>query len=99
VHVRVGDIPAREYQRQLTADKPHSRLVRAISVGLDDPLDPKVVAAARCWFLSRSAAHRSACMVSAPVAATATTHKPGCWPSLVAPGLRATNLSSLHGCR
>ncbi len=67
VHVSVGDIPAPEYLRQLTADYLIHGWDLAITLGHDDALDPELVAAVHGWFRSQAEAYRGAGMVSAPV--------------------------------
>lgn len=70
VHVSAGDIPWQDYLRQLTADYLIHGWDLAITLGIDDTLDPELVAAVLSWFPSHAAVYRSAGMVSAPVPVT-----------------------------
>jgi uncharacterized protein (TIGR03086 family) len=70
VHVSDGDIPAAEYLRQLTADYLIHGWDLAITLGLDDTLDPELVDVVQEWFPSQAAAYRTAGMISAPAAVT-----------------------------
>jgi len=71
VHVSAGDIPAQEYIRQLTADYLVHGWDLAITLGLNETLDPELVDAVQRWFPSQAAAYRNAGMIAAPIAVAA----------------------------
>jgi uncharacterized protein (TIGR03086 family) len=64
VHLSSGDTPAQEYLRQLTADYLVHGWDLAVTLGLDDALDPELVSAVGGWFPAHAAAYRSAGMIS-----------------------------------
>jgi uncharacterized protein (TIGR03086 family) len=60
VHLSFGDFPGREYTMQLFADHLIHAWDLARAIGVDERLDPELVAACAAWFEPMEAAYRSA---------------------------------------
>ncbi len=70
VHLSSGRTPAPEYLRQLTADYLVHGWDIAITLGLDDVLDPELVSSVAGWFPAHAAAYGAAGMITAPTPQT-----------------------------
>jgi uncharacterized protein (TIGR03086 family) len=70
VHLSSGETPAQEYLRQLTADYLIHGWDIAITLGLNDVLDPELVSRVADWLPAHAAAYRDAGMINAPATHT-----------------------------
>lgn len=66
VHLSFGDFPGREYAMQLFADHLVHAWDLARALGVDERLDPELVAACAGWFVPMEAAYRAAGVIGPP---------------------------------
>lgn len=70
VHLSFGETPGEEYARQLSADHLIHAWDLARATGLDDRLDPELVAEVAAWFADREAGYRAGGVIGPAVPIT-----------------------------